>query len=614
MQEQVGQWLLLVRSPKVYLRAVGIALVAGAALGAQDTKNATAAKLVGRVTTADHKPVDGAEVELRAFAHPELPVAAAWALGAEGQVCVRARADARGWFEVALPHRGPYSLIATAGEQSSGVRFPVLAGEAVELELLPRVFVSGVVRRVNGQACAGASVSEWNYGDAATSRERYGRLVARLETTADANGRFRLPVRDSDPHGWPLAVRSLRAWDANSVSVDSFYRVDGQHLADVSLTLSLTTRACGRVVAPNGAPIAGAEVVDFDDAQRSVRTDAAGNFALEGVRGTNLLARAPGYAVITVNRQTLAETIEVLPAANEPAPANAGATGGIRIEMARTPQLRLRLTAGGAPVAQRRVVFVTRAPGEAAHVAWTTSTSVDGEVVAEHAHRGRLLHGFVDRNGKFVAFHCAPAPDENRDLGDVALQERRIEGVVLSPDGLRCAGAMVLLQPDPQGFVPDETQTPAALTRFVYTDRSGRFEFDGMLPIPYWCAINGGFDGMRVVRLTPGAPASTIKLGEGTTLAGVVRLADGSPVAHALTQYIVVADPRSEVGRFGLTYLKGKTDAEGHVRVRGLPPHRSYTVWATFVKDGRAYMSPYAGSVDERSVFELTLAPHSGRF
>ncbi len=246
--------------------AAAVSLVPAAiglgAITAQDS----APTLAGRVLDADARPVAGVTVRLMACSHPELPPTVALALGEEATVVVEVKTNDKGVFRTKLPHGGPFTLLAIADDgRRTPARFPVMAGDFVTTSLRAPSVVSGRVLMADGAPAVGALVSEASYGDAALTLERYGRFAEPSTTSTDAAGRFRLVVNDTDPVGWPIALRSLRASMGRSTTTESMYRVDGQSIDGIELRLQPSTveaadvanerRVCivrARILGPDG--------------------------------------------------------------------------------------------------------------------------------------------------------------------------------------------------------------------------------------------------------------------------------------------------------------------------------------------------------------------------
>lgn len=128
----------------------------------------------------------------------------------------------------------------------------------------------GQVRAPDGRPIAGATVA-----------------VADLRTSTDADGAFRLPDLEPGVHEVRVTAPGRRAW-AGEVTV-------GEGVSLTSVTLEPLGGAIrGRVLGPDGAPIAGATLTAGG---QSARSAADGAFALEGVAPgpTEVAVSADGY-------------------------------------------------------------------------------------------------------------------------------------------------------------------------------------------------------------------------------------------------------------------------------------------------------------------------------
>src|SRR5262245_8644071 len=169
------------------------------ALAAQDAARTapTSPHVDGRVVDAGGNSLARAHVVLKGLAHPELPPTAAWALGDEARLRIEATADERGVFRAALPHRGPFALLATSADGALGCRhFPVLAGDFLLTTACAPSRVDGVVS-ANGAPVAG-TVVESDFSTRGALLERYGICYSSTSVATDAQGRFALSLFDSD--------------------------------------------------------------------------------------------------------------------------------------------------------------------------------------------------------------------------------------------------------------------------------------------------------------------------------------------------------------------------------------------------------------------------------
>ncbi|HLQ38726.1 MAG TPA: hypothetical protein VK348_13035, partial [Planctomycetota bacterium] len=404
-----------------------LCLFAGIATAQAPNQDTAHPRVAGLVQTADGRALAGARVLLTGLLHPELPPTVAFSLGAEAELRIEGTADDKGVFRIELPHHGPFSLLATTADgQTSGRRFPVMATDFVTVKLRARSVIEGTVRLAGGRPAAGARVGEATYTGAGMSRERFGNWVPPVVVTADDQGRFRLEVCNGDPEGLPLSTKAFKAWTDGCAMAERWYRLDGQPLTGIAATLVPTPPNAGRIVAAEDrSAIAGAEILDVEETRRSVRTGADGRFVFDNELQAALVVRAPGRALRGLR----------------------GNPGDC--ELQRGAVVRGRLLGKDGAGKQRRVALATRDSGEVPfHIAWLTSTAADGRLEIDEARAGEPLYGFVEDAGRFVSFLRVMPTTAPLDLGDVRVDAgRTVSGAILTHDGLRCGGAMVMLQP-----------------------------------------------------------------------------------------------------------------------------------------------------------------------
>lgn len=581
--------MLRVRHPVRAACALAIVFAAVAPAQTPGRHDERPPQVAGLVLSADGTPVAQARVQLTGLGHPELPPTVAWALGDEVRLLIDGVADARGVFKIALPHRGPFTLLATAPDgATTGRRFPVLAGDFVSARLQARSVVAGVVRNADGTPAAGAVLVEAPFSDPGTQRERYGQFVPPATVRADAAGRFRLEIIDADREDIPLSCRSLQAWSSAARSPDRLYRVDGQTLADLDLRLTTPApRSVPLVAAVTGAPLPQARILDLDASAERVGAGAGEVVSLLTSPYHALAMRAPGHAITRFHQSGLSP-------------------GAI---------LRARLLDPEGKAARRRVLLATRDREIPFHIAWQTHTDDEGRLEIDEARIGDPLYGFVEIDGAFVSFFAGVPTAQPRDLGELRVGSgRALTGTVLDGDGLRARGAVVMLQPEftwENPSAPGGATLPQVLTRLTYTDRAGRFRFDHVPKTPHRCLIAAGVAGLQVFRVDADADVGTVQMDHAVVATATITLPDGSPAAWASVQYFFT--PGGEGVRFGGVYLMGRADAQGQLTVRGLPPHGSFTLWGMAAKDGAGFMGSTSGTPAADAALRLVLNAHPGR-
>lgn len=582
--------MLRVHNPARAACALAFVFAAVAPAQAPGRNDERPPQVAGQVRGVDGTPVAEARVQLTGLGHPELPPTVAWALGDEARVVVDGVTDARGVFKIALPHRGPFTLIATAPDgATTGRRFPVLAGDFINTRVQPRSVVTGVVHNADGTPAVGALLQEAPYNDRGNSRERHGYFVPSRPVQADAQGRFRLEIIDSDPEGLTLSPRSFHAWGRGMRSSQSWYRIDGQSLHDVDVRLADPSQLSGTIVATAvRTPLADARLLDLEAGREVAHTAADGTFAFDNAPLHALAVRAPRYAIAGY-------------------PANGLSVGGV---------VRARLLGPDGTATRRRVALATRDSVNPFHIAWLTHTDAEGRLEIDEARIGDPLYAFVEIDGGFVSFFAGVPTTRPRDLGEIHVgRGGSLTGTVLAADGLRVSAATVLLQPVLawDGAMPmGSTSLAPFLTRMTYTDRAGRFRFDHVPKTAHRCLIVAGLAGVRMLEVQGGNDLGSVQLDDTVTTTITASLADGTRAAHASVQYVAQFD--GEAQSFGMHYLFGRADAEGQFTVRGLPAHRSFTTWGMVVRDGNGFLGNNAGPVVPGAAGVLSLRGHSGRF
>lgn len=152
----------------------------------------------------------------------------------------------------------------------------------LELELVQGGSVAGRVFDARGLAVAGANISAAPAGSVERGRE----------TQSGEDGSFSLL-------GLPLGELVLRvvASPHRPNSMDVHFRRHGEH-RELVVHLSSGQVISGRVLAPDGRPIAGANVGSSDSGSPFVTTQEAGTFELAGLgyEPVQVFATAPGFA------------------------------------------------------------------------------------------------------------------------------------------------------------------------------------------------------------------------------------------------------------------------------------------------------------------------------
>jgi RNA polymerase sigma-70 factor (ECF subfamily) len=270
------------------------------------------ARVAGRVVAADGTPLPGAHV---LFCRDTLVTSPPTFHPDESREA--ATADAGGRFALEHVPSSPYdwhhTLFAITADGFGWLALPRVAGKKdladVELRLAP-TGVLAVKVRTAGAAVAGARVlaiphfpplgtqPQWNaVHDLYVARPE---LKVIFEATTDASGDVRLarlPI-DGAACTYDLAVRA----DGYALGVLDGVRLAPGEAKEVSVELATFQAAVvtGTVRAPDGTPIAGAEIGLFG--AKCGTTDASGAFRIERIdpskydHGAWIVVRAPGFA------------------------------------------------------------------------------------------------------------------------------------------------------------------------------------------------------------------------------------------------------------------------------------------------------------------------------
>ena len=418
--------------------------------------------------------------------------------------------------------------------------------------------IRGNVVAENGAPGAGAKV--WTV-------KLWIQELERHEATTDAAGRFAVEVGPGD---WVIGA-SL-ADQGNSK--DEYVQVEGPDPAPVTIRLSPQGRLRGRLVeAETGRPIRGGRL--FIDNGVVPVSDDDGRFEVTGLSRT----RYHESFVVAAGR----ERKRVL------------------FEMAEGPvtDLEIPVPRGGKVVG--RVLDVEGQPVPRAFVGKSTSGSIlsltglwdrtdaqgrfeyDGLPLGRTTWMNTVAAGFeaAQRDGVRAHLDGTPISVEfrlARSLADQRRQPQRqggpvqvmapqpenrrtVAGVVVDPTGQPVAGATVRW-----GIV----QSSAAMIE-TKTDADGKFRLTLLPPgAEVVCVIPERNDLAPATQTVdePGDQEIRITLGEGRTLSGVVRDADGTPFRGILVIPTVLG-----VGRrgFSVRERETKTDAQGRFQVAGLP-------------------------------------------
>ncbi|MES1245768.1 MAG: carboxypeptidase-like regulatory domain-containing protein [Acidobacteriota bacterium] len=242
-----------------------------------------AARLTGRVVGPDGAPAAGASVATSSDTHPNPPLGPASACPPVGRA--QATTDAEGRFVLDSLLGGRIHVWATkAGTLGSGIESLEIPdggeAEAPTLKLAPGATVTGRVLREDGSPAPAAQVFI----------ERSADSLFFIPSWADGDGRYRI---EGVPPGKQTILARHETLGTGSREIE--LAAGGENQADITLAPEEPPHmARGRVVDPDGEPVAGALV---RNGQVTVYTNAGGAFSIPvEENGYELVARKAGYA------------------------------------------------------------------------------------------------------------------------------------------------------------------------------------------------------------------------------------------------------------------------------------------------------------------------------
>lgn len=421
-------------------------------------------------------------------------------------------------------------------------------------------FAGRVIDWGNGVPVAGADVS-FASGDQVETVRTDG--DGRFELVPSAPGTYRLATATADGY-LPYAP----AWGHSPIELTArpHLRVD-----DIVLYLTPALEYRGRVLAPDGAPVAGATVtlIDGGGAERAlapIRTryesGADGWFTFSAPDDALLEARHPDYAPGAARVDgavQVSHRIELrLRAPDDAPPPRTARIAGVVVD------------AAGAPIVEAMVIAApaAAAPGDdPLRPALRAVSEADGRFVIDGADAGRYLvtasaHGYQPARAEV----SGGAVDLRLQLATGA----RVAGRVVGPDGAPVPAFAIVVSRQRSPLVED---TVAQASVF---DADGRFEVGGLPPGDYLVrAAAYGYPPSEPVAAAavepPAAPTEVeLPLTAGGTLTGTVVDADTKAPLGAAK---VLAEGRVGGGTSAQPVESvAITDDAGRFELRGLAP------------------------------------------
>jgi Carboxypeptidase regulatory-like domain len=540
----------------------------------------------GRVLSVDGKPAVGARIILRWRAHPELPSLVGYTLGGGGVVEREFTSGEKGRFRIVPPNIGPFLLVGKAGGASSSQAFPVLPGDFRELRLEPDHIMGGVVLGRDGKPVADATVRL--VGSDALQRIRIGlyrQPERRAETRTDVAGRFSLHFE----HGYLRDPRwnTLMALQAEHEGVMTPTLA---HQRPTGSSKNVTLRLGGRgrfdvkiIDASTGKPIAGVRILDPLAPDRKIVTDDKGRCRVPPIRGESLILIAERY------RPTV---IGVSPVEK--------ASYGWSMHPGLT--LRTTLTGPNGPLTGARILLSSPL-GNAHPMEWHGVVSEEGKVELRSMPVGKSVLAFVEVEGRFVKFFEGVPPRAGSIPPIRVRPDVHVRGRVLTGTKMPIAGARVALQ-----SLSGAKTNPHRVT---YTDRAGRFRFEGVFPARHQIVAAKGEHGQSAVTIaaTQLQTPITVTLQPESTIEGRVLRPDGKPAANAwVTIYRSATGPFIRGPRISMTCLSTMTNAQGHFRL-GVAKKTSWSLVAAILHDGaHCNLSTTARAGAQNVILKTTIA------
>lgn len=374
------------------------------------------AVLSGTVLAPDGTPAAGAAVELRRYLLQDtnsLDVRH----NRVAQRVERLTCGADGTFHAELPNGLPFELRAQAGRSAVEVVRRVWAGETLTVHLRRSALLEGVVTRKADGRPLRATLRAW--------APVTGVELLRGET--DEVGHYFFA-------GLPPETITLEVQPASGKEPDwaKLVLLPGRTLRHDVQVEDMEVLP-GRVIdAATLRPIAGAEVSDSWTFDRSVATDAKGDFLLHGVQWEELHAQAPGYGKLCLK-----------PGAN---PRN--------VEVALQPGRKVRgrvVDASGKPLANAYVAVTADARvDDVQQTDWLPLfTGPDGAFAFDAVRRDVVHCLFLRRDGHATLLYDFPDDESKRDeidFGTLTLPAAvYLTGRVTDEHGVPIAGTPVSL-------------------------------------------------------------------------------------------------------------------------------------------------------------------------
>lgn len=262
------------------------------------------------------------------------------------------------------------------------------------------------------------------------------------------------------------------------------------------------------------------------------------------------------------------------------------------------PTVRARLRHSGTPLADAPVLWselVTDGPPRE----WQTQTDADGTAVLAQAHADHVVLGFVRSGGRWLPFLRQRLAAGDVDLGTIDVVAHAVQGQVVDASGQPVAGARIAVLPK----VTLDHEPP----NVTYSDHGGRFAFDALPAGPLRIWADCGVHGFAQAALPADSTEVSLRTPAEAAITGEVVDSVGNPFASA---WLVLVRQGKDAELMpglseGSTLLCVHSDAEGRVRVTGLPEGH-WQVIGNAVRDGLLFGGG-SGPIPSGSDFRLVL-------
>lgn len=519
------------------------------------------AAIAGRVLDAAGEPAPGAEVLLRWRVHPELPGLVGISLGDDGLSMSRHLADDLGRFEIRPPHPGPFLAVAAIEGQRSPQRFPVMAGDALELRLEAAFEIGGCLI-AGDQSVADTPILLRPHHGTWSRLASYRFPEPRAATRTDDAGSFRLPLEFGQlqqPHWGILMTVAVTHGEWQTWMHEVVQPVSSARELVVPLRGGLMR---GRVLDDAGQPVPGAVVLDPGVLSSAVACGADGSFAIPARTWKTIVALGPGFAPVEIEHDWQTP-------------------GGVETRLPRGLRIRAALRdQKGEPVAGARVLWAMPRSADPP-IERLGVTGPRGEVEFDSAALGRRLLGFVEIDGVFARF-CSHVTSSDADLGVLPVDgDRTVRGEVRNPRRAPIPHARVALWTGGPPFdVPP---------RITYADRGGRFRFEAVPAGAGFVSVDAGERGWATadVAAADAQPKLTLATTEDHGISGIVIDLDDQPVQGAwVTIFAAATDERDLPGHTpGYRSFCALTGPDGRFALRGLRQRGEWDVSCSYFRD-----------------------------